>query len=104
MTAKKNTTTESKTLEESTSNEKVSKKQPKQVVYVGPTIPGVIKTNTIFNNGIDERVAERIMIQPELGGLLIDINNLSDAQRQIALKKGAYYSLYSKVKNSLKEE
>ncbi len=104
MTTRKNATTESKTLEESTGNEKVSKKQPKQVVYVGPTIPSVVKTNTIFNNGIDERVAERIKSQPEIGGLLIDIYNLADAQRQIALKKGAFYSLYSKVQKSLKEE
>lgn len=104
MTTKKNTAAEATTTEDITVVEKMAKKQPKQVVYVGPTIPGVIKTNTIFNNGIDERVAERIKSQQELGGLLIDINNLSDAQRQIALKKGAYYSLYSKVQRSLKEE
>lgn len=103
MTTKKNTT-EATTIEEITAIEKVAKKQPKQVAYVGPTIPGVIKINTIFNNGIDERVAERIKSQPELGGLLIDINNLADAQRQITLKKGAYYSLYCKVQKSLKED
>lgn len=103
MTTKKNTT-EATTIDEITVIEKVAKQQPKQAVYVGPTIPGVIKINTIFNNGIDERLAERIKSQPELGGLLIDINNLSDAQRQITLKKGAYYSLYCKVKKSLKED
>lgn len=103
MTTKKNTA-EATTTEEVTVVEKMDKKETKQVAYIGPTIPGVIKTNTIFNNGIEERVAERIKIQTELGGLIIHINNLSDAQRQIALRKGAYYSLYNKVKNSLKEE
>ncbi|WP_167955127.1 hypothetical protein [Anaerosporobacter faecicola] len=100
MTTKKNITAEV-TAEET---KKAAKREPKQVIYIGPTIPGVIKNNTIFNNGVDQRVSERIKSQPELGGLLIDIEGLSDAQRQIALKKGAYYSLYSKVKNSLKEE
>lgn len=101
MTTKKVTTVE---VAEEPIVETAEKKETKQIIYVGPTIPGVIKSNTIFNNGVGDRVAERIKQQPELGGLLIDINNLSDAQRQIALKKGAYYSLYSKIKGSLKEE
>lgn len=101
MTTKKGTTTEAA---EEYVVEKVMKKEIKQIIYVGPTIPGVIKNNTIFNNGVGDRVTERIKQQPELRGLLIDINNLSDAQRQIALKKGAYYSLYSKIKGSFKEE
>lgn len=99
MTTKKSTTTE---VVEEPVVEPAVKKETK--IYVGPTIPGVVKNNTVFNNGVDDRVTERIKQQPELKGLLIDINNLSDAQRQITLRKGAYYSLFSKIKGSLKEE
>lgn len=101
MTTKKSTTID--VVEESVI-EPVVKKATKPIIYVGPTIPGVVKNNTVFNNGVDDRVTERIKQQPELGGLLINIDNLSDAQRQITLKKGAYYSLFSKIKGRLKEE
>lgn len=74
--------------------------QPKEVealVYVGPTIVGVASHNTIFNNGLPDNLKVAIDKEPVFKGLVIPVNRLADALKEIETKSGATFSLYEKV-------
>ena len=43
----------------------------KQVMYFGPTIPGLIKQNTVFKDEIPERIAKRAEEDKSFSRLLV---------------------------------
>ena len=72
-------------------------KEKQTVVYIGPDIKNVVKKNTIFNNGITKGLQKKIEETPLLGGLLIPVDQLSDANIQLSKKGSVLNTLYERV-------
>ncbi len=70
---------------------KGSKLVKEKVMYVGPTITGVVIQNTIFSNGIPDTLQAVINDMPSIGNLLVPISKLPDALTQINSKQGAMH-------------
>ena len=67
------------------------------VVYCGPSIKGVARQYTAYNNGIPEglkQVAEKNKI---LAALIVPLEDLPEAMRQLRQRSGRIYTLYKAV-------
>jgi hypothetical protein len=73
-----------------------AKKGPEKVIYLGPTIVDgafLLKSNTIYSNGLPPDVAERVKVDPELAKFIVPIgkkvvstmNKLTNADSDLAL-------------------
>lgn len=67
------------------------------LIYVGPTIPNVISTNSIFNNGIPKQLQELISIKPYVSALLVPIEKLAQARVELRNPGSAFSVLYKKI-------
>lgn len=73
-------------------------KVPQQLIYIGPSIAGVVMTGTIFRNGIPKELKEIINQHPNVGYLIVPIEKLPQAIKEIGNQKGAMHILYEDVK------
>lgn len=71
--------------------------QKKTMVYVGPTIKNVVSTGTIYNNGIPEKLTKEITKQPVVGNLLVPVEELAAAQKELSIAGSALKIIYDKV-------
>ena len=67
------------------------------LVYCGPTIPGVAKQFTSYRGGIPEALAAARKQTPVLGGLIVPLDQLPEAMRQLRQKSGRIHTLYKAV-------
>lgn len=77
--------------------------QKKTVVYIGPTIKSVVSTGTIYNNGLPESLKKEIEKLPLIGSLLIPVDGLAAAQKELATPGSALAVIYEKVVNDRRE-
>ena len=78
--------------------------QVETLAYVGPTIVGVASHNTVFNNGLPDALKLAIEKESAFRGLVIPIDKLASALKEIDTKSGATFSLYEKVANYKSQE
>lgn len=79
------------------------KKQPApQAVYVGPTIPGVVKANTIFRNGLPAALSQRMEQDGAVKSLVIPLEDWPRVRQELAAGRGALYRLYQLVQATTK--
>lgn len=71
------------------------------VVYCGPTIPGVAKQFTFYNNGIPAPLSAAIEKYPPMGGLVIPLDQLPEAMKKLNGKQGHIYRLFRLVQAKL---
>lgn len=71
--------------------------QKKTVVYIGPTIKNVVSTGTIYNNGLPEPLKKEMEKLPMIGSLLIPVDRLAAAQKELATPGSALAIIYAKV-------
>jgi len=64
------------------------------VVYCGPTIPGVAKQYTIYSNGVAPALSAAAETHPVLRGLIVPLDKLPEALRQLRERSGSIYTLY----------
>lgn len=67
------------------------------VVYCGPTIPGVAKQYTIYNNGLPAALEKRAEEIPEIRGLLVPLDRLPETMKNLRGQYGHVYRLYRMV-------
>ena len=77
-----------------------------QTIYIGPTIKGYIKRNTIYRNGLPaaevERIADRVGVNPKyLKALIVPIEELSVAMDKLATQSNLslFYDEIKKATN-----
>ena len=70
------------------------KKEPEQLVYVGPTIVGVAVQYTVYKNGIPNSLSKAIAEVPAIGCLVLPVSQLAEAMKKITKKQGALYTQY----------
>lgn len=68
--------------------------QATTVVYCGPSIPGVAKQFTAYTNGIPKALAEEIVKKPAMEGLVVPLDRLPDAMKQLRGGTGHIFRLY----------
>ncbi len=73
------------------------KKQTAQAVYVGPTIPGVVKANTIFRNGLPAALSERMEQDGAVKSLVIPLEDWPRVRLELAAGRGALSRLHQLV-------
>ena len=67
------------------------------VVYCGPSIKGVAKQFTAYNNGIPEGLKQAAEKNKILAALIVPLEDLPEAMRQLRQKSGRMYTLYKAV-------
>lgn len=105
------TTTETVSVEENSVKEAVVVTEKKikkvksepannvSVMYIGPTIEHIVKKSTVFKNGVfPEALNKLIKETPYIKKLLVPIDELPSAMREIGKEKSALNVIYEKVK------
>lgn len=67
------------------------------VVYCGPSIKGVARQYTAYTNGIPEGLREAAEKNKVLAALIVPLEDLPGAMRQLRQKTGRIYALYKAV-------
>ena len=67
------------------------------VVYCGPTIKGVARQFTAYNNGIPEGLKAATEKNKVLAAMIVPLEELPEAMRQLRQKSGRIYTLYKAV-------
>lgn len=71
------------------------------VIYIGPTIPGVAKENTVYSNGMPEALAAKAEEVPAVKALIIPVEKLAVASAELKNPGSAMSVVYNKAKNKL---
>lgn len=71
------------------------------LVYVGPTVPGIVQENTVLNNGIPNRVMEKMAEIPAMKTLLIPVHKLAEAKKALRQQDSAESVCYVKVSEGI---
>lgn len=67
------------------------------VVYCGPPIRGVAKQFTAYNNGLPEGLKAATEKNKILAALIVPMEDLPEAMRQLRQRSGRIYTLYKAV-------
>lgn len=81
-----------------------SEQSPKTVMYVGPSIPGIVETGKLFNNGFTPTVIEAVDKCSAIKELMVPTAKIGEALNDIKNKRGAYFAFYSEVKSFCNKE
>lgn len=76
----------------------MNKKEISTVVYVGPTIEGIVLTGTAFRGGYPPKVCTEIEKKPYLADLMVPISELAEARKKVRDQKSAIGALCQMVK------
>lgn len=73
----------------------------KNLMYVGPTITGVIVHSTVYKDGVlPEKVLKCIETLPAMRSLFVDLATMPKVVKQINHGEGAVSAIYQKVKET----
>lgn len=102
MSAKK--VAEAKETDEAVAVETVEKKAEQKVVqdlmYLGPTITGVVRHSTVFKNGILTAKAQDCVDKfPMMGKLFVPIGDMPEAVKEIRKDQSVLHTVYVQVVN-----
>ena len=67
------------------------------VVYCGPSIKGVARQYTAYNHGIPEGLKQAAEKNKILAALIVPLEDLPEAMRQLRQRSGRIYTLYKAV-------
>ena len=71
--------------------------QETQVVYIGPTIKGKLKKDTVFATGIPRIGKEVIEKNPAMKALFVPLDNVAEAKKQVETENSALNIMYKKA-------
>lgn len=72
------------------------------LVYCGPNIKGLAMTWTIYTNGLPEKLQAAAEADKALASLIVPLDQMPDAMKQIRLKYGKIYTCYKRVLDAQK--
>lgn len=79
------------------------KKKQGNVMYMGPTIAGVVKSSTIFKDGVlPEKVKECIAAFPIMERLFVSINDVPAASKELNKAQSVLGTIYTQTENKFK--
>lgn len=72
-----------------------------QKMYLGPTVPGLARENIIFRDKLPEKVAERADVDVDFARLLVSMEEVMSARKQLAIQGSVLDVSYQNVLRSL---
>lgn len=76
-------------------------KSREAVMYLGPTIVGVIRHSTVFKEGVlPEKVQECVKRLPMMEKLFVSIGNIPEAVKEINKNQSVLRTIYVQVTNN----
>ena len=76
---------------------KTAEVQAAPLAYVGPTIPGVATRGEVYTNGLPAALTEVAEQRPLVKKLIVKLTEMPNAQKDIIMKRGAYYAAFKSV-------
>lgn len=69
----------------------------KQKIYIGPSIPGLVRENAVFKDGLPKAVSERKEKDKNFARLLIPVDKVMEAKKQLKTEGSVLFVSYSKM-------
>lgn len=80
-----------------------AEKKPANLMYLGPTITGVVRHSTVFKDGVlPQKVNECVEQFPMMKKLFVSLEEIPDAARELNKKQSALGTIYSQVDKKFK--
>lgn len=73
----------------------------KQKMYIGPTVPGLIRENVIFRDELPKAVSDRMEKDKCFKRLIIPMADVMDAEKQMEQEGSVLSVAYETVKKTL---
>jgi len=71
------------------------------VMYFGPAVPGLIKENAVFRDGLPGKVAERAKKDKDFARLLVPADKIFEARQELGVEGSVLDVAYTCVEKSL---
>ena len=68
--------------------------------YIGPTLPGIVKEGTIYENGSDGALMQACKKMPALTDMIVTINALPEALQELKVPDSALSVKYNYIKKN----
>ncbi len=86
--------------EEAPVSEKKPEKKKSNVVYLGPTITGVVRHSEVFAGGeLPEKAAKCVSDFPMMARLFVDIDEMAEAVKELRKEKSVLSTIYAQTVN-----
>lgn len=79
---------------------KMAAKAITKFVYIGPTLPGIAKEGTIYENGSDVALIQACKMMPALTDMIVPIDALPEALRELKVPDSALLVKYDFIKKN----
>ena len=81
----------------------VEKKKQGNLMYLGPTITGVVRRSTVFKEGIlPKKVKECVEQLPMMEKLFVPLGDISKASKELKKEQSVLGTIYTQVANIFK--
>ena len=75
----------------------MTKKENKKVMYLGPTIRGVVKNGAVFEGGIPKNLEKIAGKKPIIQNLIVPLENIVDVSKNIRVEGTAEAITFDKI-------
>lgn len=75
----------------------MTKKENKKVMYLGPTIRGVVKNGAVFEGGIPKNLEKIAGKKPIIQNLIVPLENIVDVSKNIRVEGTAEAIVFDKI-------
>lgn len=73
----------------------------KHVMYLGPAIPGLVKKNAVFKDGLPAMAEKRAETDKSFARLFIPVEKVFEAKKQLSTEGSLLAASYTEVENSI---
>lgn len=85
-----------------TETARVDKTKRSNLVYLGPTIPGVMKHSTVFQNGILPGKAQECLSEfPAMNRLFVSTEKMAETVKELHKQQSALRAVYAQVEQKI---
>lgn len=78
-------------------------KKQSNLVYLGPTITGVVRHSTIFKNGVlPQKLSECVTEFPLMKKLLVPVNDIATATKELNKEQSVLGTIYTQTAKKFK--
>ncbi len=70
-----------------------------QVMYIGPVIPGLVKKDTVFKDGLPAKIEKAAEKNKNFARLFVPAGKVFDAKKQLGTEGSALAVSYTSVEN-----
>lgn len=93
------------TVTENIATESTSEKEYKPFIYIGPTLNGKLKSNTVLQGNIEEitnYLSDVIKEYPQIKSLIVPISKLPEQKQKVRTPGNILYKYYSDIVSTMK--